>query len=292
MKMIDVTKKLNVDKVEIIAAGVDHAEGITITPDMTIYCGGEAGQIYRIDNDVPVEVANIHGFMLGLASDLENRVYAIDNGNKCVWRYDPKTGKTDKWLEGSIGNPLNVPNHGAFGPDGSYYLTDSGDWDQRDGKVWVKRPGRELEIFTNEATNFPNGNAVSLDGKKLYVLESVPSAICEFEIREDGSAGPKKVLTELDWLVPDGIRVAADGSLIVSFYSPNLVTRWSPDSGLVALANDPQCVFLAAPTNFEFCGDNLETMIFTSLARWQLSRVKLGIKGARPHFPSAELIGN
>ena len=38
--MIDVTKKLNVDKVEIIAAGVDHAEGITITPDMTIYCGG------------------------------------------------------------------------------------------------------------------------------------------------------------------------------------------------------------------------------------------------------------
>ena len=47
--MIDVTKKLNVDKVEIIAAGVDHAEGITITPDMTIYCGGEAGQIYRID---------------------------------------------------------------------------------------------------------------------------------------------------------------------------------------------------------------------------------------------------
>jgi gluconolactonase len=177
--MIDVTKKLNLDKVEIIAAGVDHSEGLTVTPDGTLYCGGEAGQIYRIDDDKPVEVANVKGFMLGLASDGENRVYAIDNANKCVWRYDPKTQKTDKWLEGPKDKPFNVPNHGSFAPDGSYYLTDSGDWEERSGKVWVKRPNEEVRIFSTDATNFPNGNAVSRDGKKLIGWFPMASELLE-----------------------------------------------------------------------------------------------------------------
>lgn len=290
--MLDTTKKLNLDKVEIIAGGVDHSEGVTVTPDQTIYCGGEAGQIYRIDNDLPVEVAHVKGFMLGLASDAENRVYAIDNANKCVWRYDPKSNATQKWLEGPKENPFNIPNHGAFGPDGSYYLTDSGDWAKRNGKIWVKRPGKSIAIFTSESKNFPNGNAVSKDGTKLYLVESEPGAICEIQINPDGTAGPRKVLAELGLLVPDGIRVAADDSLIVSFYAPNLVARWSPEGGLEAIANDPQAVFLAAPTNFEFFGENLDIMIFASLARWQLSRAKFGIKGSRPHYPDKKAIGN
>ena len=134
--------------------------------------------------------------------------------------------------------------------------------------------------------------AVSRDGTKLYVVESEPGAICEIQINPDGSAGSRKVLIELGLLVPDGIRVAADDSLIISFYSPNLVARWSPDGGLEALANDPQAVFLAAPTNLEFFGENLDVIIFASLARWQLSRANLGIKGAKPHYPDKSTIGN
>ena len=163
---------------------------------------------------------------------------------------------------------------------------------QNDGKIWVKRPGKSIEIFTTQSKNFPNGNAVSRDGTKLYVVESEPSAICEIEINSDGTAGQRKVLIELGLYVPDGIRVAADGSLIISFYAPNLIARWSPAGGLEALANDPQAVSLAAPTNLEFFGENLDVMIFASLARWQLSRAKLGIKGAKPHYPDKVAIGN
>jgi hypothetical protein len=78
----------------------------------------------------------------------------------------------------------------------------------------------------------------------------------------------------------------------VSFYSPNLVIRWSPEAGIEPLACDPQGVFLAAPTNLEFIGKELDTIVLANLARWQLSRVKLGVKGASPHYPSAALIGN
>ena len=67
--MIDIGKKLNLEGIEIIGAGVDHSEGVTVTPDGTIYCGGEAGQIYRIDDNAPVQVTDQHGFILGVSSD-------------------------------------------------------------------------------------------------------------------------------------------------------------------------------------------------------------------------------
>jgi len=290
--MIDVSKKVNVDKLEIFAEGVDHTEGITVTPDGTLYAGGEAGQIYRIDNDKPVVVANVSGFMLGLTSDAHNRVYAIDNVNKCVWRYDPITNETVKWLEGPANKPLNVPNWGSFGPDGSYYLTDSGEWEKCNGFIWVKRPNKDLEIFSEEAINFPNGSVVSSDGTKLYFVESSPGAICEISINADGSAGKRKVICELGILVPDGIKEAQDGSLVVSFYQPNLVANWTNESGLKILVLDPQGTYLAAPTNFDFMGPDRKTMVFANLSRWNLSRGNFNIAGAPAHFPTRELIGS
>jgi gluconolactonase len=290
--MLNTNEKVNVDKLEIFANGVDHTEGLTVTPDGTIYAGGEAGQIYRIDNDEPITVANTSGFMLGLTSDAHNRVYAIDNGNKCVWRYDPETKQTTKWLEGLAEKPLNVPNWGSFGPEGSYYLTDSGDWEKQDGFVWVKKPNRGIEVFSEEAKNFPNGCVVSRDGTKLYLVESCPSCICEIPITSDGTAGKRKVLVELGILVPDGIKEADDGSLIISFYRPDLVAQWSESTGLKTIALDPQGVFLASPTNFDFMGEDRKTMIFANLGRWNLTRANFDIAGAPSHFPTRELIGS
>ena len=290
--MLEVIEPVNLDKLEIFAFGVDHCEGVTVTPDGTLYAGGEAGQIYRIDNDQPVTVANLSGFMLGLASDALNRVYAIDSANKCVWRYDPLTQASTKWLEGPVDMPFNVPNWGSFGPDGSYYLTDSGNWDKRDGFIWIKCPNEELKIFSTESVNFPNGCAVSSDGTKLFVVESVPSAICEITINPDGTAGTRKILIELGTLVPDGIKEVEDGSLIISFFQPNLVARWTKEGGLVTLALDPQGVLLFAPTNFDFMGVDRKTIIFANLGRWNLTRADFNFAGVMPHFPTQELIGS
>ena len=54
--------------------GLDHPEGIAVTPDGLIFVGGEAGQIYRIDDDdTATEVANTGGFILGIAADAAGR---------------------------------------------------------------------------------------------------------------------------------------------------------------------------------------------------------------------------
>jgi gluconolactonase len=290
--MLDISNPVNVDKLEMFAFGVDHSEGITVTPDGTIYSGGESGQIYRIDNDQPITVANVSGFILGLASDAENRVYAIDNANKCVWRFDPVSQTAMKWLEGPAGNPFKVPNWGSFGPDGSYYLTDSGGWNEGNGCIWVKPAREAVKIFSVESNGFPNGCAVSADGKKLFVVESTPSAICEISINPDGTAGPRKVLVEFGNMVPDGVKEAQDGSLLISFYQPNFVVQWTQANGLRTLALDPQGMLLFAPTNFDFTGADRKTILFANLGRGNLSRGNFDIAGALPHFPTQELLGS
>ena len=35
-------------KLSVFAEGLDHPEGLAVHPDGSIWCGGEAGQIYRI----------------------------------------------------------------------------------------------------------------------------------------------------------------------------------------------------------------------------------------------------
>src|SRR5437867_3330881 len=117
------------ERCEEFANGLDHAEGICLAPDGHLYVGGEAGQLYRIEaDDTVTELLSTGGFMLGLAADADGRIYAIDNGAKCVWRIDPGTGTREVYADGSPAGRFSVPNWGAFDDEGNYYLSDSGDW--------------------------------------------------------------------------------------------------------------------------------------------------------------------
>ena len=274
--------------VETFADGLDHSEGIAVTPKGDIYVGGEAGQIYRIVDDKPVEVANTGGFLLGLAADADGRIYAIDNSAKCIWRLDPTDGSLVNYAEGPAGDPFRVPNWGAFDAQGNYYLTDSGDWMQDNGRIWLVRPGGKAEIWTNASSAFPNGCCLSPGGSSLYVVESVPGAIVEIPINSDGSAGVRRLVCDLGIAVPDGVACTTDGGLVIACYRPDTIYRWQPDRGLSILASDPRGTVLAAPTNAAFAGPGLETLIVPNLGRWHLTRGKFGVAGVPLHYPSAE----
>src|SRR5438128_916191 len=236
----------DLERMEMFAFGLDHAEGICLAPDKHLYVGGEAGQLYRIENDGTVtELLSTDGFMLGLASDAESRIYAIDNIAKCVWKIDPRTLIREVYADGSPIGKFSVPNWGAFDEHGHYYLSDSGDWGERNGLLWKVAPGGDAAVWSREVTNFPNGLALASDGACLYVLESYPSALVEIPIREDGSGGPRRVLCEMDTAVPDGVAVAWDGSLFISCYRPDAIFRWSREQGLRVFAQDPRGTVLS-----------------------------------------------
>ncbi len=284
------TEPVALEALETFAAGLDHAEGIAVTQTGEIYVGGEAGQIYRIENDAPVEVANVGGFLLGLSADAEGRIYAIDNTAKKVWRFDPTTGALDVFIDCAAAG-IAVPNWGAFGPDGTYYLTDSGDWMAGNGRIFAKRPGGKVEIWSEASKAFPNGCALSPDGSRLYVAESVPAAIVEILIEADGSAGKRTVLADLGVAVPDGVACVRDGSLVIACYRPDVIYRWHADGGLSILAADPRGTVLAAPTNVAFAGPGLDTLIVPNLGRWHLTRGRLGLSGVPLNYPTRAQLG-
>jgi sugar lactone lactonase YvrE len=278
------------DRLESFAFGLDHAEGITVTPKGDLYVGGEAGQIYAIVDDQPKQVATTGGFLLGLAADAEGRIYAIDNVAKTVWRYDPASGALDVFA-GPPSGSFKVPNWGAFDAAGNYYLTDSGDWMADEGRIWVVRPGGGVELWTEESRAFPNGCCLSADGSRLYVIESLPGAIVEIPIEKSGAAGKRRVLCDLGIAVPDGVACATDGALIIACYRPDVIYRWHQEDGLSVLAADPRGTALAAPTNVVFTGEGRGTLVVPNLGRWHLTRGRLGVTGIPLNYPTREQLG-
>ena len=265
-----------IEELELIAQGVDHPEGICRTLNDTIFFGGEKGQLYRLEaDDSYSELLSTGGFMLGLAADADGHIYGCDPGNGCVWRIDPVRLTKEVFCASAAGRGgLINPNWGCFDQHGNYYLSDSGTWKAADGVVVVVRPGGEAAVWTDESRNFPNGLAVSADGRHLLVLESTPGALVRYAIAADGSAGPREVLVELPGAVPDGVAPAADGSLVIACYRPDVVYRWREDIGLQVLVADEEGTAIAAPTNVVFCGAGLDTMIVPNIGRWHLTRFR------------------
>ena len=281
------------EQLETFAHGLDHPEGICLSPDGHVYVGGEAGQLYRIGDDGGVtEILSTGGFILGLAADAGGRIYACDSGNRCVWRITPQSGFIERWSEGNERERLAVPNWGCFDAEGNYYLSDSGQWKQANGRIWVIRPGRTAEVWTDESRDFPNGMAVDPFQPRLLVLESTPGRLTELAITADGLAGPRRVLCDLPGAVPDGVAVAADGSLVIACYRPDVIYHWSETDGLRVLAEDPEGTVLAAPTNVCFTGDELDVMVTPNIGRWHLTRLRAGIRGTPLFRPTAAQLGS
>jgi gluconolactonase len=257
-----------------------------MAPDGTVYVSGEKGQIYRLEQDGSAsEVATTGGWTLGLAADAMGRVYACDPIRHAVLRWTPGQEEPVIWTRGAPGCPLVAPNWGAFGPDGSFYLSDSGTWKARDGRLFVVRRG-ETSVWASASVDFPNGLAVTPDGRGVWVLESTPGCLVAFDIRPDGSAGPRRVIVEMPGTVPDGLAFATDGSVVIACYRPDIIYRWSPWGGLEVLGHDPEGTVLAAPTNCAFVGRERDVIAVPNIGRWHVTRLRVpGLRGAPLFYP-------
>lgn len=292
--MLDgLTPRVPLEALTSIAAGVDHAEGICRTPDGTLHVSGEQGQVYRIEDDgTATEIASTGGWTLGLTADGAGRILACDPARHELLRLDPATGAWTVISTGAPGAAFATPNWAAYGPDGSLYVSDSGGWKQRDGRVVVVRPDGRTELFTTESADFPNGLAVSPDGTELWILESTPGRLVRVPILPGGGAGPRAVVAELPGTVPDGIAFATDGSAVIACYRPDVILRWRPDGPVELLVSDPEGTAIAAPTNAVFTGDDLATIAVPNIGRWHVTTFAVdGLRGQPLWYPAAADLG-
>ena len=267
---------------EVLAAGLDHPEGIALGPDGALYAGGEAGQVYRIDADGAgaEQIADTGGFLLGLCLDGAGAVYVCDTAAQAVLRLDP-SGALAPYCEAAGGERLRMPNWAAFAADGALWLSDSGTEDVRvrDGTLLRIPPGGgDAEVADLPPLHFPNGLCVTPAGDVCFLESFTP----RLSVLRNGGI---EVLAELPGVVPDGVAADAAGGFVVACYYPFSVLAVSPAGTVTTLLDDPLGLELIGPTNAAFYGDGLERLAFSSLLGWNVTAVPAPVPGAPLHYP-------
>jgi gluconolactonase len=256
-----------------------HPEGIAIDADGDIWCGGETGEIYRISADGSrIEtVASTGGFILGLAFDSDQNLYACDMRHSAVFRLDTRTGDLVHFANGG-GKEMSIPNFPVIdGTRNCLYVSDSYDPKEQGPGVWrLDLESGEGGLWYDVAMTFANGMALSPDKDHLYVAESFAGRVIRIPIDENGSPQEGEPFVEGLERVPDGLAFDAAGNLYISCYEPSRIYRVSPERGIRLFIDDPIAHTLCHPTNCAFRGEELFT---SNLGRWHITRIEAHLEG-------------
>jgi sugar lactone lactonase YvrE len=257
---------------------LDHPEGLAVHRDGSVWCGGERGQIYRIEADGSSmeQVASSEGFSQGMAFDKEDNLYICDLKHAAVMRLDAKSGEYEKFAEGADERDIKIANYPAFGPDGKLYVSDSHTFKEPGPGIFRFSSDGSGELWYDEPINFANGLALGSDGAHLYVAETFGHAIFRIPIEEDGSAGAREEVAHLPGVLPDGLAFDAAGNLYVACYEPSQVLRVASDGTVVCLIRDEEAHLFCHPTNLAFRDDVLFT---TNLGRWHITTIETEAEG-------------
>ncbi|MEP6759692.1 MAG: SMP-30/gluconolactonase/LRE family protein [Actinomycetota bacterium] len=277
---------IDADRFDELAGELNHPEGVAWDPTAgCVYAGGEDGEIYQVTLDGEViQVGSSGGSMLGIAVDGRGRVYACDDGQGEVARWDPVAKEMATYARGVDGADMDCPNVAAFGPDGVLYVTCSGE--AGNPEILRIAPGGEpVERWTGAVPGYPNGALVTPDGSALIVVESHAQRLVRVAIGADGAAGDVSVIASLPGTDADGVGLASDGSLWVTLYRPDGLTRVAPDGSVEVVLDDHLAQTFDAPTNIAWVGSTLDRVVVANVGDRFLSIGDVGVAGQPLHYP-------
>jgi len=247
---------------------LDHPECVAVAPDGAIWCGGERGQLYRVEPDGSgfEQVASTDGFVLGIAFGPSGQLYACDLRHHAVFVLAPGASRPEVFVEG-----IETPNFPCVDGAGNLYVTDSGSPDTPSGTIHRYSPDGVGGVWAAGPFHFANGMALA-EGE-LLVVETFASRISAVALTDDGDAGQVRTVADLGApLLPDGIAIGPDGALYVGCYEPSRVLRVDLGTGEVrTYLDDPTAHLLCHPTNVAWRGDQLFT---ANLGRWHVTVIE------------------
>ncbi len=255
-----------------------HPEGIAVHPDGSVWCGGEQGQVFRIEADGSgmEQVASTGGFCLGLAFDGRGDLYICDLKHAAVMRLDARSGQVEVFADGAAGRRLRIPNFPAFDERGRLYVSDSHGFKQPGPGIFRFNPDGAGQLWSAGDLDFANGLAFAPGFRHLYVAETFARRVSRFPIQADGSAGALETVAELGKSLPDGLAFDAEGSLYVGCYEPSQILRITEAGGQEVVFADPEAHLLCHPTNLAFRG---RTLLACNLGRWHVTEIVMPFEG-------------
>jgi len=143
-----------------------------------------------------VLVSNLEGALLTLEADGRLRPYADLSAISAV-------GCNDIVVDGRGHAFVNSPNFDfATGPPPG---------EVQPGRVGLVSPDGSVRVVAEDIA-FPNGMAVSADGRTLVVADSYRHHLLGFTVAADGSLADRRVWADLGDMNPDGICLDAEGA--------------------------------------------------------------------------------
>ena len=254
---------------------LDHPEGVAVAADGSVWCGGERGQIYRIEPDGSAieQVASTGGFCLGLAFGPTGDIYVCDAKHAAVMRVDPRAGEVECFADGASGRRMRNPNYPAFDRAGNLYVSDSNAMHEPGPGIYRFAPDGSGELWWGRDVDFANGIALDRDEEWLYVAETFASRLFRIRIEQDGSAGEREDLVSLPGILPDGLAFDVDGTLLVACYEPSQILSVPPPYTTArVLVHDPEAHVLCHSTNVALRG---RTLYVSNLGRWHVTALEL-----------------
>lgn len=271
-----------IGRFEIFAQGLDHPEGLAFDREGFLWAGGEAGQIYRIGRDGSQEViATLGGFCAGLAFSPTEELF-VCNVPLGVVRVRRSGGSSD--FAARIGNHNIVcANFPVFDSRGNLYVSDSGEWNKKNGCLLRFDPQGNGQIIGGPY-GYCNGLALDAEERHLFMVESDSRKVYRFVIARNGSLGSPETFVNNVGRMPDGVALDSEGNLYVCCYASDEIYRVTPGGKKRLFAFDPNAILLSHPTNLAFSGEHIYVANF---GRQTITRARI----ARFGQPLANFIG-
>jgi sugar lactone lactonase YvrE len=154
-------------------------------------------------------------------------------------------------------------NDAACDPQGRYWAGSLADDHHVGGGALFRLDARGHVDQMLDGLTIPNGIGWSIDGRTMYLVDSVPRRVYAFDF--DGAHGAianqREFITVPDDVGgPDGLTVDARGHLWIAIYGGGQVRQYDPDGRLVALHRVPA----AQSTCAAFAGPGLRRLYVTT----------------------------
>lgn len=257
-----VAPEIPIERFEIFANGLDHPECLAFDPEGFLWAGGEAGQVYRISPRGEVAtVANLGGFCGGVAWSPDGDLFVCNPKHGVV-----RVKASGEWSV--FAREMTCPNFGLFDSHSNYYVTDSGNWMKRNGRLLRFAPDGSRGVIL-EHFGYTNGLALSKGEQTLFMVESDTDRVFAVNLR----SGRADVYAENVGRMPDGLALDSGGDLFASCYASDDIYRIRSSGETTLYAYDRWAILLSRPTNLVFHDGHVYV---SNLGRTTITRAKVG----------------